>query len=264
MNIRVEEVRTHSSGVDTLAPLLGKRFYTENGIYMQVVDGHRHPDETTWYALHQCYSPDFSMNDPLPSNPGEAIRKHLLQKSHFGPLEHPTITVNIGGISRVLMAQLTRHRTGITFDVQSLRYTRLLDIDVDESTFVVPPYLTEGADGKVRERFFGSRLLEDPDAYREELLESYRESLRRYKRLLEAGVPAEDARDVIPLGLKIHLVMSANVRTILHLLDMRLPANAQWEIRELAELLLWIGQRWMPITFSWYKEKRAYKHKLAP
>lgn len=264
LNIRVEEVKTYGSGDDTLKPILGKRFYSENGIYVQITDGYRHPDETVWYALHQCYTSGFSMDDPLPKDPGEAIVNRLLKKLHFGPLEHVSLTLNIGGVSRALMAQLTRHRTGITFDVQSLRYTKIENIDVDESTFTIPPYLREGAEPKVRERYVGSRIIEDPDGAREKMLEAYRRDLQEYLNLLEAGIPAEDARKVLPLGLKINMMMSANVRTFFHLMDMRLPPNAQWEIRELCELFLYIGELWMPKAYRWYRENRAYKHKLAP
>lgn len=264
LKIRVEEVKTYGSGIDNLKPLLGKRFYSGSGIYLQVADGYRHPDETVWYALHQCYTSGFSMDDPLPKDPGEAIVKKLLKKSHFGPLEHVSLTVNIGGVSRVLMAQLTRHRTGITFDVQSLRYTKIESIDVDESAFTVPPYLRKGAEPKARERYVGSRIIEDPEVAREKMLEAYRRDLQEYLELLEAGIPAEDARMVLPLGLKINMVMSANVRTFFHLMDMRLPPNAQWEIRELCELFLHIGELWMPKSYRWYRENRAYKHKLAP
>jgi len=264
LQIRVVDVPVYGSGVDTLKPLLGKRFYSPNGLYVQVIDGYRHPDETVWYAMHQCYCAGFAMDDPLPKDPGKAIVERLLKRSHFGPLEHVALTVNIGGVSRALMAQLTRHRTGISFDVQSLRYTKLIDIDVDESTFQIPPYLREGADGTVRERFVGTKEVDKPDMAREKLMASYRRSLQDYLELLEAGVPAEDARMVLPHGLRIHMVMSANVRTFFHLLDMRLPPNAQWEIRELCELFLHIGELWMPKVYQWYRENRAYKHKLAP
>ena len=264
MEVRVVDAPKHERGPDTLAPLLGKRFYTKNGIYLQVVEGYARPDDAVWYALHQCYSPEFSMDDPLPKDPGGSIVRNLLNKSHFGPLEHPTLTVNIGGVSRALMAQLTRHRTGITFDIQSLRYTKLLDLKVDEESFVIPPYLKEGATPKVRERFVGSKEIVDPDRAREIFLKGYERDLQEYKELIELGVPAEDARYKLPEGLKIFMVMSANVRTFLHLLDMRLPPNAQWEIRELCELFLHVGELWMPKTFQWYRENRAYKHRLAP
>ncbi|REJ36815.1 MAG: hypothetical protein DIU84_05375 [Bacillota bacterium] len=83
-------------------------------------------------------------------------------------------------------------------------------------------------------------------------------------RVLGAGRPAEDARLSLPLGTRINLVMSVNARSLMHILDMRLPPNAQWEIRELCGALLDLAEMWMPATFRWYRENRAGKHLLAP
>jgi len=93
---------------------------------------------------------------------------------------------------------------------------------------------------------------------------AYATALRDYFQLISMGVPAEDARMVLPIGLRINLVMTVNARSLMHILDMRLPPNAQWEIRELCGALLDLAERWMPNTFEWYRENRAGKHMLAP
>jgi thymidylate synthase (FAD) len=58
------------------------------------------------------------------------------------------------------------------------------------------------------------------------------------------------------------MTFSMNARAIMHLLDMRLKADAQWEVRELSERVLEECLEWMPITFGKYAEKHPYK--LAP
>lgn len=232
---------------------------TANGMRVKVLSATPDAERVVWQCAHQDYASGFAADDPVPTTYGSSIVKNLLQRGHFGPFEHPQIVMNIGGVSRALMAQLTRHRVGISFDVQSLRYTKVEE--AQPSDFVLPPYLQAG---RTRERFKGTVEISEPDAVEELFHESYARALESYKKLLAAGVPAEDARMVLPIGLKINLTMSCDARTMMHLLDMRLPANAQWEIRELCESLLDISKVWMPNTFAWYEANRARKHKLAP
>src|SRR5690554_4299575 len=241
---------------------------TPSGIRVAVIAATPEPERLVWLAQHQDVTDHMTIEDRVPSDPGAAVVKTLLQRSHFGPFEHPSITFNIGGVSRSLMAQITRHRVGISFDVQSLRYTRLDEIgDTDEelqAAFAFPPYLNQDEPVRVVERRRSPWHIEDPSAVRRQLTDAYRQVLHLYRKLLEAGLPAEDARMILPLGTRINMVMSVNARTLMHILDMRLPPNAQWEIRELCGALLDLAAMWVPATFRWYRENRAGKHKLAP
>lgn len=241
---------------------------TPSGIRVAVVAATPEPEKLVWLAQHQDVTDHMTTEDRVPADPGAAVVKTLLQRSHFGPFEHPCITFNIGGVSRSLMAQLTRHRVGISFDVQSLRYTRLDELgDSEEAiteSFAFPPYLNQSEPARVVERRRSPWVIENPQKVRTQLTDAYRQVLRLYRQLLAAGMPAEDARLILPLGTKINLVMSVNARTLMHILDMRLPPNAQWEIRELGSALLDLAEIWMPATFRWYRENRAGKHKLAP
>jgi len=241
---------------------------TPSGIRVAVIAATPEPERLVWLAQHQDVTDHMTIEDRVPSDPGAAVVKTLLQRSHFGPFEHPSITFNIGGVSRSLMAQITRHRVGISFDVQSLRYTRLDEIgDTDEElaeAFAYPPYLHQDEPVRVVERRRSPWQIEEPQKVRAELTAAYRQVLGLYRQLLAAGLPAEDARLILPLGTRINMVMSVNARTLMHILDMRLPPNAQWEIRELCGALLDLAEIWMPATFRWYRENRAGKHKLAP
>lgn len=220
------------------------------------------PERLVWTCAHQCYTPDFAMDDKVPET-HENLLIDLLNRGHYGPFEHPQITFNIGGISRACLAQLTRHRIGVTFDVQSHRYTKVENAEPTPEYFVFPPYLEEGVKGHAR-GVGKVKLSSHPRAVAWEFRRAYKNALDTYRELLADGVPPEDARLVLPEGIKINLTMSANARSLMHILDMRLPPNAQWEIRELCERLLDLAEEWMPVTFGWYRQKRAGKQYLAP
>src|SRR5690606_35610571 len=133
--------------------MVGAEVTTPSGIRVVVLAATPDPETLVWQAAHQDVTAGMTADDEVPITYGEAIVRRLLQRSHFGPFEHPHITFNIGGISRACMAQLTRHRVGISFDVQGLRYTTVdLDLEavrapeglkfVDEH-LVLPPYLRD-------------------------------------------------------------------------------------------------------------------------
>lgn len=179
-----------------------------------------------------------------------------LSRGHYGPAEHPQITFSVKGVSRVTMAQITRHRH-ITFDVQSQRY-----VDFSDKEAIVPPSLTD-PDGHF------SRETGNVDVDYEEIqsqLHKYREHTKEafniYEDMVDSGIPKEDARFILPVGTPVNMTFSGNARTFLHLLDMRRKANAQHEIRELSEALLDELFEWCPYTFNYYEEHGP--NKLSP
>ena len=46
-----------------------------------------------------------------------------------------------------------------------------------------------------------------------------------------------------------------NARALMHLLNMRMKGDAQWEVRELSEAVLEEAKEWMPYTFDRYEER---------
>lgn len=193
--------------------------------------------------------------------------QHLLQHGHFGPFEHPQATFAVKGISRSCMAQLTRHRH-VSFDVQSMRYVAFDDVDPeavrDGEMVVIPPSATD-PDWVGRNQESGP-VDEETAARREELFrDTVANAVETYQELLEMGMPPEDARFVLPIGTKVNLVMSMNVRMLMHVADMRAAADSQWEIRNLTERVLELATEWCPLTFEYYNaEMKNRKNRLAP
>src|SRR3954469_18212868 len=139
----------------------------------------------------------------------------VIESGHGSTIEHVVFTFGISGVSRTLSHQLVRHRAGVAFDQQSQRYVKFKG-----AATMLPTTIAEG----------------DPD-----LLNRYEEqvdgALGLYGELLDAGVPGEDARFVFPNATRTNLVMTTNLRALIHMSGLRLCTMAQWEIRRLFQLI---------------------------
>lgn len=184
----------------------------------------------------------------------------LMMAGHWGPFEHPTITFGIEGMSRVTLAQLTRHRLA-TFDIQSGRFVSLRKLTVDD--MVWPPSF---AADTVRSREGGVRKITLSREDREVLVRrAWEAAIEAYNALVKGGVPKEDARYVMPEATPVNGTMSLNARSLMHVIAIRSFGDAQWEIRELVEQMLSIAKEWMPITFQLYEKRFMGKRTiLAP
>ena len=139
----------------------------------------------------------------------------VIESGHGSTIEHIVFTFGITGVSRTLSHQLVRHRAGVAFDQQSQRYVKFKG-----AATMLPHSIAEG-DAELRERY-ESQVAGALDLYGE---------------LLEAGLPGEDARFVFPNATRTNLVMTANLRALIHMSGLRLCTMAQWEIRRLFQLI---------------------------
>ncbi len=139
----------------------------------------------------------------------------VIESGHGSTIEHIVFTFGISGVSRTLSHQLVRHRAGLAFDQQSQRYVKF------KGASTMLPTSIADADAGLRERY-------------EEQIGG---SLELYGDLLEAGIPGEDARFIFPNATRTNLVMTANLRALIHMSGLRLCTMAQWEIRRLFQLI---------------------------
>ena len=135
-----------------------------------------------------------------------------MKRGHGSICEHGSLTFKVEGVSRVLLAQLTRHRIA-SFSVQSQRYCGV------QPEWVVPQTIVDAG-------------------YKFEYMWSCRSAYELMTELIENGVPAEDARYVIPQGVACNLIVTMNARELLHFFSLRCCNRAQWEIRDLANKML--------------------------
>jgi thymidylate synthase (FAD) len=139
----------------------------------------------------------------------------VIESGHGSTIEHVVFTFAISGVSRTLSHQLVRHRAGVAFDQQSQRY-----VTYKGAATMLPHSIAEG-DPELRDRY---------EAQVDGALDLYGE-------LLGAGVPGEDARFVFPNATRTNLVMTTNLRALIHMSGLRLCTMAQWEIRRLFQLI---------------------------
>lgn len=157
----------------------------------------------------------------------ESALMHAVESGHTSVLEHAVFTFQVEGISRAALAQLTRHRLA-SFDVQSQRYVKL-----DHPELVIPESISTL-----------KSELKDLAILRME------ESMECYRKLLAAGIPAEDARYVTPQAVPTKLIMTMNARELIHFFSLRTCNRAQWEIREMADRMLKICRKVSPRIFG--------------
>ncbi len=149
----------------------------------------------------------------------------LVTRGHHSVLEHATASFAINGVSRACTHQLVRHRL-CSFSQKSQRY-----VSENDTGFVVPG--TVSADKEAMKAF----------------TEATRAAHASYRKMVDLGIPREDARFVIPGAVCTDIVLSANLRELRHVIELRGSRQAQWEIRELAVILLGILKQHAPNVF---------------
>lgn len=171
------------------------------------------PELTVASAARLCYSEvgATQLLEKLAPTQVERLLRQVISSGHHSVLEHASFTFAIDGISRTTSHQLVRHRLA-SYSQQSQRYVSYKSPD-----YVIPPSIAS-----------------DPD--RKKLFErAVNTAFEQYRGLIEAGVPVEDARYLLPNATTTRLVMTMNARELMHVCSIRLCLRAQWEIRELFE-----------------------------
>lgn len=195
------------------------------------------PEQLISAAAKTCYSASDvdTLMDGLDEEKTKSYLTMLTEIGHESPIEHASFTFAIEGVSRSLLAQITRHRIA-SFSVQSQRYVREKAFE-----FVVPHEIEAVPEAKA---LFLKAMQEDQETY-ETLTAMLQE--RHLQTFLSQGCSEkaakskaekkaiEDARYVLPNACTTKMVMTANARSLQHFFRLRCCNRAQWEIRELAE-----------------------------
>ena len=191
------------------------------------------PEKVVAAAAKLCYS-DAHITDLLDGLTEEKTASFLTMLSdlgHASPIEHASFTFGIEGVSRTLLAQITRHRIA-SFSVQSQRYVRL-----DDFRYVIPPEIE--AIPEAKEAFLAS-MNEDAARYLD-LVKKLEEG--HTARLMAEGMPEKQARAKASKqanedACETKMVVTMNARSLQNFFHLRCCSRAQWEIRALAEEML--------------------------
>lgn len=212
----------------------------------------RDPEKVVASSAKLCYSPagiDAIQQGMTPEKISHFVDM-LSEMGHESPVEHACFTFGIEGVSRSMLAQITRHRIA-SFSVQSQRY-----VEEAHFSFVVPPEIEAIPAAKAEYL----RAMEEDQAHYERLTALLEE--KHSKALLAAGVPEkeatrkaqkraiEDARFVLPNACTTKMICTMNARSLLNFFSLRCCNRAQWEIRDVARQMLLLARGVAPRLFA--------------
>ncbi|MGB9668049.1 MAG: FAD-dependent thymidylate synthase [Thermosulfidibacteraceae bacterium] len=198
-------------------------------MYVKLIAHTPEPEELVFSAARLCYSSkstDEILRESTYKSPKELIEK-LFKIGHHSVFEHISFTFAIEGISRVTTHQLVRHRIA-SYSQRSQRY-----VQEDNTQFIIP-----------------DSIMKNDEALNlfKEVMDKSKEA---YKRLLELGIPKEDARYLLPQCIETKIIVTMNARELLHFFRLRCCNRAQWEIRELATRMLREVKKVAPHVFRY-------------
>lgn len=156
----------------------------------------------------------------------DKARKHAMESGHESVAEHAVFTFRIEGVSRALLAQITRHRIA-SFSVKSQRY-----VEMNEMPYVVPPSISN--EPKMRASY--QHLMSHINDF--------------YQMARACGIPKEDARYITPQAAMTDLIVTMNARELRHFFTLRCCNRAQWEIRQMADEMLMLCKAAAPMLFA--------------
>lgn len=178
------------------------------GLWVELISSTPKPEELIERAARSCYASECK---------GEEVRgkflRGLAKSGHESPMEHASATFLIRG-SRAFTHQLVRHRLA-SYSQKSQRYVK-----EENFPWVLPPSVQKNSEAY---KVFTTAMHDTRIAYNQ---------------LIDLGIPKEDARYVLPNACETEIVMTANFREWRHFINLRADSHAQWEIREVAEMVL--------------------------
>ena len=197
-------------------------------VQVELLEYTPNPETTVAMAARLCYSSSDISQLAAGMSQEEASRliRMLYRMGHLSPFEHASFTFGISGVSRAMSHQLVRHRIA-SYSQKSQRY-------VAERGFlyVLPPSIRNNEEAR---RLFAAEMAAIEQTY---------------SRLVEAGIPREDARYVLPNACETQLVATFNARSLLNFFRLRCCTRAQWEIRAVANKMLLLVRKVAPTIFE--------------
>lgn len=196
---------------------------------VELLQHNAEPEKIAALAAKLCYSgADLSdLQKKVSSQEQTDFIKKLIGMGHFSVFEHVSFTFGVEGVSRALTHQLVRHRLA-SYSQKSQRYVKA----GESFPYVIPHTVAENSQAQ------------------ESFTEVMRQISKAYNKLLELGVPAEDARYLLPNACETKIIITMNARELLHFFALRSCNRAQWEIRELSDKMLALCYSIAPAIFE--------------
>lgn len=207
----------------------------EKQLHVELIAHTPLPEQVCALGAKLCYAKAdvAALREKVSAQDQSAFLERIMQSGHLSVLEHASFTFAVEGVSRVLLAQLTRHRIA-SFSVQSQRYVSL----AENFAYIIPPPI----------KALGEEAVARYQAQMEQMQQWY----VQWQQVLGAKGESsnEDARFVLPNACETRLIVTMNARELMHFFELRCCQRAQWEIRALAEEMLRLAKRAAPVLFE--------------
>lgn len=186
------------------------------------------PENLAALAAKLCYTDSDiqGLNEKLSRLDVESFIEKIVRIGHHSVLEHVSFSFGVEGVSRALTHQLVRHRLA-SYSQKSQRFVKH----------------TEGFDYIMPESISTHNMGEKFEKLMKEISHLYAE-------MINAGIPGEDARYILPNACETKIIITMNARELLHFFRIRCCNRAQWEIRKMAEMMLEECVKVAPSIFS--------------
>ncbi|MCK4846837.1 MAG: FAD-dependent thymidylate synthase [Deltaproteobacteria bacterium] len=187
-------------------------------------------EKTISLAAKLCYSDSNidELEDRVRGISYEDFLGKILKMGHLSVLEHANFTFGIEGISRAASHQLVRHRLA-SYSQQSQRY---VDARKRSAEYVTPDTIKTSEEAGTKYEALVSKIY------------------GFYEEMVSLGIPKEDARFILPNAASTKIIVTMNARELLHFFKVRCCERAQWEIREMAILMLKAVKHTAPSIFK--------------
>lgn len=193
------------------------------------------------FAGRTCYK----SYDRIGADTCKKFVANIIKRGHLSVMEHESIQVKLI-IDRGVLAELTRHRIGVAYSVESSRYC---NYEKDDIEFIDPSIgkyedldkeqsLNDTSDNK----FYGSRK----DIH----IKAYQRAEEYYKELIRLGASPQEARQVLPMALKTEMVMTANLREWRHIFELRCSDAAHPHCKDIFNKILKTFKEKYPTIFG--------------
>ena len=216
---------------------------------MEIQEGSTDAETLTVYAGRSCYE-SWSRPNEKTREDKDYLRRTLFEQGHFSILEHASATFYLTGVSRALLAEITRHRH-LSFSVLSQRF-----VDEEDANIVVPPAV-RNAKG-INEPYYDEELGGGVIGATENLKVMGGLAIATYAGLVEElqeveGLPRKQAREaaraVLPNMIETKIVVTGNMRAWHEVITRRTAPDADAEFQEVAGMIRDELQKLAPEVF---------------
>lgn len=176
-------------------------------------------------AARTCYKSE----DKIGPGSAEKLIRHCIKRGHESVLEHVGFTLKIV-CDRGVMAELTRHRIGVAFSVESTRYVRY-----DGEMEFVEPWWWEDTDTLNAQIYFRASCVGAEE---------------HYNGIIGHGLPPQAARAVLPMALATTISITANIREWRHIFKLRCDKAAHPDMVRVMTMARDIARGYLPVFFE--------------